>query len=106
MPERWTEEESDVATQQETRQKIDLPRLYRVLLHNDNYTTMEFVVMVLINVFHKPEVEALRIMLDVHRKGIGRVGAYPREVAETKVERVIHLAREAQFPLMCTMEPE
>jgi ATP-dependent Clp protease adaptor protein ClpS len=103
---RWTEPEGDVVAEQETRQKIDHPRMYKVLLHNDNYTTMDFVVMVLIRVFHKPEAEAVRIMLDVHQKGIGMVGVYPREVAETKVQRVMQLAKEAEFPLLCTMEPE
>jgi ATP-dependent Clp protease adaptor protein ClpS len=106
MPERQWEEEGDVATEQETQHKVDIPRQYRVLLHNDNYTTMDFVVMVLVRVFHKPEAEAVRIMLDVHQKGIGMVGVYPREIAETKVQRVVELARQAQFPLLCTMEPE
>ena len=62
--------------------------------------------MVLVDVFHKSQVDAVRIMLDVHRKGVGVVGAYSREVAETKVARVTALAREAEFPLLCTMEPE
>ncbi|MBI5035240.1 MAG: ATP-dependent Clp protease adaptor ClpS [Chloroflexi bacterium] len=106
MPQRWTEEEGNVATEQEARQKLDVPRLYKVLLHNDNYTTMDFVVLVLTSVFRKPEPEAVRIMLDVHYKGIGIVGTYPREVAETKVARVLQMAQEAQFPLLCTMEPE
>ena len=106
MSHRWTEEEGGVVTEQETRQKIDQPRMFKVLLHNDNYTTMDFVVMVLIGVFHKPEAEAVRIMLDVHQKGLGLVGVYPREVAETKVQRVLQLAKEAEFPLLCTMEPE
>ena len=106
MSHRWTEEEGSVVAEQETRQKIDQPRMYKVLLHNDNYTTMDFVVMVLMHVFHKPEAEAVRIMLDVHQKGIGLVGVYPREVAETKVQRVLQLAKEAEFPLLCTMEPE
>ena len=106
MSHRWTEEEGGVVAEQETRQKIDQPRMYKVLLHNDNYTTMDFVVMVLMRVFHKPEAEAVRIMLDVHQKGIGWVGVYPREVAETKVQRVMQLAKEAEFPLLCTMEPE
>ena len=106
MPDRWTEEEGGVSTQQETQQKIDIPRMYKVLLHNDNYTTMDFVVMVLVRVFHKSEAEAVRIMLDVHQKRIGMVGVYPREIAETHVERVRQLAQEAEFPLMCTMEPE
>ncbi len=106
MPERWTEEEGGISTQQESQHKIETPRLFKVLLHNDNYTTMDFVVMILVNVFHKPEAEAVRIMLDVHQKGLGLVGVYPREIAETKVEKVIQLAREAEFPLLCTMEPE
>ena len=106
MPQYWPEEEGGVATEQEARPKVDKPRLYKVLLHNDNYTTMEFVVMVLIIVFHKPEAEAVQIMLDVHHRGIGLAGVYPHEIAETKVQRVLQLAQQAQFPLMCTMEPE
>ena len=106
MPERWTEEEEGVSTQQETRHRVDLPRLYKVLLHNDNYTTMDFVVMILVVVFHKPQAQAVRIMLDVHQKGIGLVGVYARDVAETHVQRVTRMAREAQYPLLCTMEPE
>ncbi len=106
MPQIWSDPSGGVALEQETREKIDKPRLWQVLLHNDNYTTMDFVVMVLVSVFHKPESEAMRIMLDVHRKGTGRVGLYTREVAETKVAAVMELAQEAQFPLLCTMEPE
>ena len=106
MPQYWPEEEGGVATEQETRPKVDKPRMYQVLLHNDNYTTMDFVVMVLITVFHKPETEAVQIMLDVHHRGIGLAGVYPREIAEAKVQRVLQLAQQAQFPLMCTMEPE
>src|SRR6185369_11220747 len=106
MPQQWPEEEGGVATEQETRPKVDKPHLYKVLLHNDNYTTMEFVVMVLIVVFHKAEGEAVQIMFDVHRQGIGLAGVYQREIAETKVQRVLQLAQQAQFPLMCSMEPE
>ena len=106
MPEYWPEDEGGVATEQETGQKVDKPRMFKVLLHNDNYTTMEFVVMVLINVFHRSETQAVQIMLDVHRKGIGLAGVYQREIAETKIARVIQLAQQAQFPFLCTMEPE
>src|SRR5437588_12153384 len=106
MAERWTERESDVATEQETRQKVDQPRRFKVLLHNDNYTTMDFVVMVLISIFRKPETEAIRIMLDVHQKGLGLVGVYPHEIAETRVQQVRELAQREQFPLLCTLEPE
>jgi ATP-dependent Clp protease adaptor protein ClpS len=67
---------------------------------------MEFVVLILVNIFHKSEGEAVQIMLDVHRQGIGLAGVYQREIAETKVERALQLARQAQFPFLVTMEPE
>lgn len=106
MPRFWEDPEGDLAIEQETREKIDKPRMYQVLLHNDNYTTMDFVVTLLVVVFHKKENEALRIMLDVHQKGIGVVGTYTYQVAETKVARALEMARQAEFPLLCTMEPE
>ena len=80
------------------------PPLYKVLLHNDDYTTMEFVVHVLMLVFHKPVEEATRIMLNVHRQGVGLCGLYTFEVAETKAETVTRMARENGYPLKCTME--
>ena len=88
----------------ESRTELTEPPHYRVLLHNDNYTTMEFVVRVLETVFNKGPAEATRIMLNVHKKGIGVCGIYPGEVAETKVAMVHQLARENKFPLKCTME--
>ena len=103
-PER--EDDGDVATESETEQQLDRPRMYRVLLHNDNYTSMEFVVFVLIAVFRQPESEAMRIMLNVHRKGVGVAGVYQFDIAETKVERVRALAQDSQYPLQCSMEPE
>lgn len=84
--------------------RLEEPPLYRVLLINDDYTTMEFVVAVLKHVFHKSEAEATRIMLNVHQQGAGVCGLYPYEIAETKVEAVEALARENGFPLKCTME--
>jgi ATP-dependent Clp protease adaptor protein ClpS len=90
----------------ETGVKVKEPSLYRVLLHNDDYTSMEFVVLVLIHVFNKSIEESTRIMLNVHNTGIGVCGVYPHEVAETKVETVHTLARENGFPLKCTMERE
>ncbi len=80
------------------------PPMFKVLLHNDDYTTMEFVVEILEKVFHKSTAEATQIMLHVHRNGVGVCGVYPEEVAETKVEMVHHLARKNGFPLKCTME--
>lgn len=89
-----------------TRDEIKEPSMYRVLLHNDDYTTMEFVIEVLIFVFNKSTEDATRIMLNVHRKGIGVCGVYTHEIAETKVNTVESLARERGFPLKCTMEEE
>lgn len=86
--------------------RTDEPPLYRVLLLNDDYTTMEFVVDVLMRVFHKPEPEATRIMLNVHHQGVGVCGVYPYEIAETKVDTVDRLAKERGFPLKCLMERE
>ncbi|HUI25351.1 MAG TPA: ATP-dependent Clp protease adapter ClpS [Candidatus Kryptonia bacterium] len=88
----------------ETEKKLEKPKLYKVLLHNDDYTTMEFVVQVLQAVFHKPLAEATQIMLHVHKKGIGVCGVYTYEVAETKVAQVLGLAKAHEFPLQCTME--
>ncbi len=82
------------------------PPVYKVLLHNDDYTTMEFVVEILMNVFNKAIEEATRIMLNVHQQGIGVCGAYSYEVAETKVDTVHLLAHENGFPLKCSMEKE
>jgi len=83
---------------------LEEPRRYKVLLHNDDYTTMEFVVYVLKKVFHKTEAEAHHIMMSVHKNGIGVCGVYPKEVAETKVAMVRHMARKEGYPLKCTME--
>ena len=86
--------------------QTDEPPMYRVLLHNDDYTTMEFVVQILMVVFHKPVDEATQIMLNVHRKGLGVCGIYPFEVAETKVDLVHDLARNNGYPLKCSMEKD
>ncbi|MBR9982629.1 MAG: ATP-dependent Clp protease adapter ClpS [Desulfatitalea sp.] len=87
-----------------TERALKEPPLYTVLLHNDDYTTMEFVVQVLMAVFHKSVEQATRIMLNVHKQGIGTCGVFTYEVAETKVTTVIRLARENGYPLKCTME--
>ncbi len=98
--------ELDDAVVTESKQKLKKPPLYRVLLHNDNYTTMEFVVFVLIDVFHHNESDAFRIMLQVHNQGTGIAGVFTYEIAETKIVRVSALARAHEYPLMCTMEEE
>src|SRR2546430_8971734 len=106
-PKRTPQEDSDTGVVTETRKKEKLkkPILYKVLFHNDNYTTMEFVVAVLREVFHKSESDAVGIMLNVHRTGVGVAGVYTYEIAETKLRTTEKLAREHEFPLKLSMEP-
>ena len=91
-------------TQKETR--LARPRMWRVLVHNDDYTTREFVVDVLCGVFRHSEAEAVRVMLHVHQNGVGVAGVYTREVDETKIAIVEGLAKEHEYPLRLSMEPE
>ncbi len=97
---------SDTGTITKTKPKTQRPSLYRVLLLNDDYTPMEFVVLVLQDVFNKTREDAMRIMLHVHNQGVGECGIYPFEVAETKVTRVMDTARKNQHPLQCVMEKQ
>ena len=97
--------ELDEAPVAESEEKTEEPSLFKVLLHNDDYTTMEFVVWVLESVFNMPEEQAIQVMLSVHLRGVGVAGIYTFEVAEMKVEKTIALAREQEFPLLATMEP-
>jgi ATP-dependent Clp protease adaptor protein ClpS len=101
-PDHRTDSEILERTKQETKK----PELYKVVLLNDDYTTMDFVVEILEDVFHKQPAEAHRIMMMVHTQGKGLCGVYPFEVAETKVETVIERARDNGFPLRAAMEPE
>ncbi|MFA5718385.1 MAG: ATP-dependent Clp protease adapter ClpS [Desulfobulbaceae bacterium] len=86
------------------KEELKEPPLYKVLLHNDDYTTMDFVVMILETVFKKDKGEAIRIMLNVHHQGLGIAGVYTREIGETKIAVVHGLARKQQFPLRCSLE--
>lgn len=86
-------------------EEVREPEMFRVILHNDDYTTMDFVVEVLVTIFRKDIISATRIMLDVHRKGRGLVGTYTYDIARTKTDQVHQLAREREFPLKCSMEP-
>ncbi len=94
------------AVKPDVKRKLRKPPLYKVLLHNDNYTTMDFVVFVLMDIFHHSEANAIRIMLQVHNQGVGVAGVYTREIAETKIAKVTELARQFEYPLLCTMEEE
>ncbi|MGH1539903.1 MAG: ATP-dependent Clp protease adapter ClpS [Arenicella sp.] len=97
---------SDGALVEMTKPKLKKPPLYKVLLLNDDYTPMDFVVVLLRSVFALPQEKAMQVMLHVHEKGVGVCGVYTREIAETKVEMVMEFAQSNQHPLQCTMEPE
>jgi ATP-dependent Clp protease adaptor protein ClpS len=98
------ENDTDVLT--ETKQKLEKPPLYKVLLHNDDFTTMEFVIFVLNKVFMRSEIESVTIMLKVHNEGVGVAGVYPYEVATMKAEKAMNLAKAQEFPFLCTVEEE
>ena len=98
------EGQGDVA--EKTRDEVEPPKRYAVLMHNDDYTTMEFVIEVLVEIFRKPEAEAFQIMLNVHHQEVGIAGIYPADIAETKIAQVHSRARAAGFPLRCSMEEE
>ena len=102
MPE--FEDDSAVMTESETR--LEKPPLYKVILHNDDFTTMEFVVFILSQVFLRSNDEAFAIMLKVHHEGIGIAGVYSFEIANMKAEKAMNLARAHEYPLLCTVEEE
>ena len=98
------EHDSEVLTESETR--LEKPKLYKVILHNDDFTTMEFVIFILKHVFMRSDAEAVTIMLKVHNEGIGVAGVYPFEVASMKAEKAMNLSRAHEYPLLCTVEEE
>ena len=106
MPKEEFEHGTAVVEETEGKTKLERPPLYKVLLHNDDFTPMEFVVFILQTIFNHGENDAVRLMLDVHRKGIGLAGVYTFEVAEMKVDKVTSLAQANEFPLLCTMEED
>ncbi|MDR2069221.1 MAG: ATP-dependent Clp protease adaptor ClpS [Spirochaetaceae bacterium] len=100
----FLENGTGLRTKKEEKIKEKEPEEFRVVLLNDHYTTMDFVVDILISIFHKSEIDATEIMMDVHRKGRGVVGLYPWDIAKTKTEQVHVIAREHDFPLRCIIE--
>lgn len=100
----FPEHDGDVLT--ERRAKLEKPKLFKVLLHNDDFTTMEFVVFVLEHVFKKARSEAMEIMLNVHYNGVGVAGVYPYEVAYMKQQKAMNLAKSREYPLLVTIEEE
>jgi ATP-dependent Clp protease adaptor protein ClpS len=104
MADKKTKRDEGVLTQE--RPQTRRPPMYKVLIHNDDYTPMEFVVAVLIQIFRHDEVTATQVMLHVHRSGIGVAGVYPYEVAETKVAQTLSAAKNHEYPLQCSCEAE
>lgn len=106
MPE-WTDsDEGGIGVLPEKKTRLEKPKLFKVILHNDDFTTMEFVVFVLEYVFSRNEAEAVTIMLNVHNSGQGVAGIYPYEIANMKCQKAINLARSREYPLLCTVEEE
>ncbi|MCX8028141.1 MAG: ATP-dependent Clp protease adapter ClpS [Thermodesulfovibrionales bacterium] len=98
--------DNNIWAEDETITHIQKPRLYKVILLNDDYTTMDFVVYILERIFNKSPLEATAIMLNVHKNGRGVAGIYPKDIAETKINEVHQIARDNNYPLMCSLEPE
>ena len=95
----------DSSIQYKDDAKLKEPNMYRVILHNDDYTTMDFVIEVLVKIFHMPTAQATQIMLDVHKKGNGICGVYTYDIATSKIDQVHSMARSNEFPLKCSCEP-
>lgn len=106
MAKRRPQEQGDTATVTKSEKKLAKPKLYKVIFHNDDYTTREFVVFVLQTVFHHDEATATRIMWHVHTQGTGVAGVFTFEIAEAKAHKVEELARDNEFPLRVSVEPE
>jgi ATP-dependent Clp protease adaptor protein ClpS len=104
MPMDDFEQDGLAVAEVETERELRRPPLYKVLIHNDDFTSMEFVVFVLQTVFGRSESEAIQLMLNVHNDGVGIAGLYPYEIAEMKVAKVTNLAQVNEFPLLCTIE--
>lgn len=102
MAQHKRDEHGDILLEEKTLK----PKRYKVLIHNDDYTSQEFVVFVLQNIFKHSSASATRLMLAIHNTGLGVAGVYAREIAETRVEQTLSLARDVGHPLQCTMEPE
>ena len=95
-----------IQTESHADERVEHPRLWKVLLHNDDFTTQEFVVWVLETVFHLPHADAFGIMMHVHQAGVGVAGLFTRDVAETKVRTTQQLAEQHEYPLLVTTEPD
>lgn len=102
----FPDSENDSAVLTESETKLEKPKLYKVILHNDDFTTMEFVVFILQHVFKRSDEEAFSIMLKVHNEGIGIAGIYSYEIANMKAEKAMNISKSNEYPLLCTVEEE
>ena len=105
-PSKSPEPGEGLALRNRPKTRVQPPSMWKVILHNDDYTTQDFVIAILRAIFRKSEAEAVTIMLSVHQKGVGVAGIYPKDIAETKVALVRQAAERREFPLLCTLEPE
>ena len=106
MSKKKMDKQSDLGLKDRQKYKLEPPKKYKVILHNDDYTSMDFVVQILEQLFHKSKAEATRIMLNVHNNGKGIAGVYTKEIAETKCVQVRQLAIQYELPLLAESEPE
>ena len=106
MPKKKMDKQSDIGVMDRQKNKVEPPKKYKVVLHNDDYTSMQFVVVLLEQLFRKSKAEATRIMLNIHNNGKGIAGVYTREIAETKCAQVKQAALQPELPLLAEMEPE
>jgi ATP-dependent Clp protease adaptor protein ClpS len=106
MPKKKMNKQSDIGVLDRQKNKVEPPKKYKVILINDDYTSMQFVVTILETLFHRSKAEATRIMLNIHNNGKGIAGVYSREIAETKVLQVKQAATRYELPLLAEMEPE
>jgi len=105
LPQKQSQPEREHTIAQ-TDRRVEHPPMFRVVMHNDDYTSQNFVVVILQEIFHRAPADAARIMLEVHTRGFGVAGTYPYEIAETKVHRVHELAMANGFPLKCSIEAD
>jgi len=106
MPKKKMDKQSDIGVLDKQKNKVEPPRKYKVVLYNDDYTSMDFVVIILETLFHRSKAEATRIMLNVHNNGRGIAGVYSKEIADTKVAQVKQAAAQYELPLLAETEPE
>ena len=106
MPKKKMDKKSDIGVLDKQKNKVEPPRKYKVILYKDDYTSMEFVVIILETLFHKSKAEATKIMLNVHNNGKAIAGVYPKGIADTKVAQVKQAAAQYELPLLAEAEPE